>query len=84
MAQIRRRRALPQASSFLRPLAETTDGFDGARAFKHVEQLVAIGRTLQGPREFARTGVHRCQLRSFGCAVDEQDFHASTPVGDVP
>jgi Zn-dependent M28 family amino/carboxypeptidase len=75
----------PQAASFPpAPPAETTGGFDGARAYKHVEQLVAIG-----PHSAGSEGIRRAQeyivaqLKSFGCAVEEQDFHASTPVGDV-
>jgi glutaminyl-peptide cyclotransferase len=76
----------PQAATFPpAPAAETTGGFDGARAYKHVEQLVAIG-----PHPAGSEGIRRAQqyiigqLKSFGCAVEEQDFHAtSTPVGDV-
>lgn len=75
----------PQAASFPpAPPAETTGGFDGARAYKHVEQLVAIG-----PHSAGSEGIRRAQeyiigqLKSYGCAVEEQDFHASTPVGDV-
>jgi|HubBroStandDraft_6_1064221.scaffolds.fasta_scaffold81359_3 glutaminyl-peptide cyclotransferase len=76
----------PQAASFPpAPAPETTGGFDGARAYKHVEQLVAIG-----PHSAGSDGIRRAQeyivgqLKSFGCPVDEQDFHApSTPVGDV-
>ena len=66
------------------PPAETTAGFDGARAYKHVERLVAIG-----PHPAGTDGIHRAQayiteqLKSFGCPVEEQDFHASTPIGDV-
>ncbi len=66
------------------PAAETTGGFDGARAYKHAEQLSAIG-----PHSAGTEGIHRAQayitgqLKSFGCPVEEQDFHASTPVGDV-
>ena len=66
------------------PAAETTGGFDGARAYKHVEQLVAIG-----PHPAGSDGIRRAQayiigqLKSFGCPVEEQDFHASTPIGDV-
>lgn len=67
------------------PAAETTGGFDGGRAYKHVEQLVAIG-----PHSAGSEGIRRAQdyiagqLKSFGCPVEEQDFHApSTPVGDV-
>src|ERR1700730_9370860 len=76
----------PQAATFpSAPAPDTTGGFDGARAYKHVEQLVAIG-----PHSAGSEGIRRAQeyivgqLKSFGCPVEEQDFHApSTPVGDV-
>jgi Zn-dependent M28 family amino/carboxypeptidase len=75
----------PQAATFPpAPAPETTGGFDGARAYKHVEQLVAIG-----PHSAGSQGIRRAQeyivgqLKSFGCPVEEQDFHASTPAGDV-
>ena len=76
----------PQAATFPpAPAPETTGGFDGARAYKHVEQLVAIG-----PHSAGSDAIHRAQeyivgqLKSFGCPVEEEDFHApSTPVGDV-
>ena len=66
------------------PPAATTGGFDGARAYKYVEQLVAIG-----PHSAGSEGIHRAQayiieqLKSFGCPVEEQDFHSPTPIGDV-
>ncbi len=72
------------ASAISAPAAETTGGFDGARAYKHVEQLVAIG-----PHPAGSDGIRRAQayiigqLKNFGCPVEEQDFHASTPIGDV-
>jgi glutaminyl-peptide cyclotransferase len=72
------------ASAITAPAAETTGGFDGARAYKHVEQLVAIG-----PHPAGGDGIHRAQayligqLKGFGCPVEEQDFHTSTPIGDV-
>ena len=72
------------ASAINAPAAETTGGFDGASAYKHVEQLVAIG-----PHPAGSDGIRRAQayiigqLKSFGCPVEEQDFHASTPIGDV-
>jgi hypothetical protein len=75
----------PLASAISAPPAETTGGFDGARAYKHVEQLVAIG-----PHSAGSDGIRRAQayiieqLKSFGCPVEEQDFHApSTPIGSV-
>jgi hypothetical protein len=67
------------------PAADTTGGFNGGRAYKHVEQLVAIG-----PHSAGSEGIRHAQdyiisqLKSFGCPVEEEDFHApSTPVGDV-
>jgi len=76
----------PQAATFPpAPAAATTGGFDGAKAYKHVEQLVAIG-----PHPAGSEGIHRAQqyiiaqLKSFGCSVEEQDFHVpGTPAGDV-
>jgi glutaminyl-peptide cyclotransferase len=59
-------------------------GFDGAQAYEHVRQLVEIG-----PRPPGSDGIHRAQayiigqLKSFGCQVEEHDFHGSTPLGDV-
>jgi glutaminyl-peptide cyclotransferase len=76
----------PQAATFPpAPAAETTGGFDGARAYKHVEQLVAIGPHPAGSEGIRRAQVYIIgQLKSFGCPVEEQDFFArSTPVGDV-
>src|SRR5712671_6460324 len=78
--------AAPQAANFPpAPAAEATGGFDGARAYKHVEQLVAIG-----PHSAGTDGIKRAQeyivgqLKSFGCPVEEEEFHAtSTPVGNV-
>jgi glutaminyl-peptide cyclotransferase len=72
------------ASVITAPPPETTGGFDGARAYKYVERLVAIG-----PHPAGSDGIHRAQayiteqLKSSGCPVEAQDFHASTPVGDV-
>src|ERR1700688_5250504 len=76
----------PQAATFPpAPAPETTGSFDGARAYKHVEQLVAIG-----PHSAGSEGIQRAQeyiigqLKSFGCPVEEENFHApSTPAGDV-
>jgi glutaminyl-peptide cyclotransferase len=78
--------AASQAATFPpAPAPETTGGFDGARAYKHVEQLTAIG-----PHSAGSDGIRRAQdyitgqLKSFGCPVEEENFHApSTPVGDV-
>src|ERR1700680_2780260 len=75
----------PQAATFPpAPAPETTGGFDGARAYKHVQQLVAIGPHAAGTDGIRRAQAYIIeQLKGFGCPVEEQDFHASTPIGDV-
>jgi glutaminyl-peptide cyclotransferase len=67
------------------PPANTTGGFDAARAYQHVANLVAIG-----PHSAGTDGGRRAQeyitgqLQGFGCTVDQQTFTArGTPVGDV-
>jgi glutaminyl-peptide cyclotransferase len=58
--------------------------FDGARAYEHVKHLVEIG-----PRPPDSDGIRRAQayiigqLKSFGCPVEEHDFHASTVLGNL-
>jgi glutaminyl-peptide cyclotransferase len=62
----------------------STGSFDGAEAFEHVRKLVEIG-----PRPPGSEGIHRAQayiisqLKSFGCPVEEHDFHGFTPLGDI-
>ncbi len=64
---------------------ESAATFDGARAYEHARHLVEIG-----PRPPASDGIHRAQayiigqLKSFGCPVEEHDFHASTVLGNLP
>jgi len=66
------------------PTADQTGGFDGAKAYEHVAKLVSFG-----PRPPASEGIRRSQdyiisqLKNFGCEIDQDDFHASTPKGDV-
>ena len=64
--------------------ADKTGGFDGAKAYEHVAKIVAIG-----PRPPDSDGIHREQdyiheqLKGFGCTFEDDDFHASTPIGSV-
>ena len=64
--------------------ADTAATFDGARAYEHVRHLVEIG-----PRPPDSGGIRRAQayivsqLKSFGCPVQERDFHASTALGNL-
>jgi glutaminyl-peptide cyclotransferase len=66
------------------PPADQTGGFDGAKAYEHVAKLVSFG-----PRPPASEGLRRSQeyiiglLKADGCEVDQDDFHASTPKGDI-
>jgi glutaminyl-peptide cyclotransferase len=66
------------------PPASQTGGFDGTKAYEQVAKIVSFG-----PRPPESDGIHhvqdyiRGQLQSFGCTVDEDDFHASTPAGPL-
>jgi glutaminyl-peptide cyclotransferase len=70
---------LPQA-----PPPAQLDGFDAAYTYDQVAKLVAFG-----PRPAGSDANHRqqqyiiAQLKSYGCPVDERDFHTPTPIGDV-
>ena len=74
----------PAAKAGQAPAPDTTGGFDGQRAFRHVEKLVAIG-----PRPPASEGIRKAQqyilgeLKSYGCVVEVDDFKAGTPRGRV-
>jgi hypothetical protein len=76
----------PQAPAPTEPAlpASQTGGFDGAKAYEFTAKLVSFG-----PRPPASDAIHRtqdylrAQLQSFGCQVDEDDFHAQTPIGEV-
>jgi glutaminyl-peptide cyclotransferase len=66
------------------PPASQTGGFDGAKAYDYTAKLVAFG-----PRPAGSDAIHQAQnyilaqLKGFGCEVDVDDFHASTPSGDI-
>jgi len=66
------------------PPASQTGGFDGRKAYDFTAKLVSFG-----PRPPASDAIHRTQdyiistLKGFGCAVDTDDFHSPTPVGDL-
>ena len=58
--------------------------FDGAKAYDFTAKLVSFG-----PRPPATDAIHKTQdyiisqLKSFGCAVDEDNFNSQTPIGNV-
>lgn len=67
------------------PPPETTDGFDGNRAYEQVAKQVSFG-----PRPPGSPAIQKLQeylvseLKSYGCAVDTDSFSADTPIGRVP
>ncbi len=66
------------------PPASQTGGFDGAKAYEHVAKIVSYGPRPPGSEGIRHVQDYiREQLKSYGCTVDEDDFHASAPVGDV-
>ena len=66
------------------PLANTTAGFEGARAYQHVSNLVAIGPRPAGSAAIRRAQDYiRSQLQSFGCTVEEDNFTANVASGPV-
>jgi Peptidase family M28 len=74
----------PPAASQAAPPAARTGGFDGARAFAQLEKLVSFGPRTPGTEAIRREQDYiKSQLESYGCAVEEDNFHASTPIGSV-
>jgi len=68
----------------LAPPPSETGGFDGAAAYDFTATLVTFG-----PRPPASDAIRKTQdyiesqLKTFGCAVDEDAFNAQTPLGKV-
>src|SRR5487761_139811 len=66
------------------PSPQQTGGFNGQRAYAYTAKLVNFG-----PRPPASDAIHRTQayivgeLQGFGCDVGTDDFHASTPIGEL-
>jgi glutaminyl-peptide cyclotransferase len=66
------------------PPASQTGGFDGAAAYDFTAKLVGFGPrppdtdAIRHTQDFILS-----QLKSFGCEVAVDDFHASTPIGSL-
>jgi hypothetical protein len=59
-------------------------GFDAARAFDHLKQMVAIGPRPAGSPQIRQTRAYITrQLSAMGLTVQEQPFVAATPIGRV-
>jgi glutaminyl-peptide cyclotransferase len=58
--------------------------FDGARAFEHLKQVVAIGPRPAGSEGARKTRDYiKQQMSALGLTATEQAFDAATPVGTV-
>jgi peptidase M28-like protein len=77
--------ATPPRVQLSAPSPALTGGFDGARAYEHVRYLVALG-----PRPPGSEAIHKAQTyivtqrKSYGCPVEEHDFHGSSVLGELP
>lgn len=66
------------------PPASQTGGFDGAQAYAYVVKLVTFGPHPPDTPAIRQVQSYiRSQLKSFGCPVSVDDFHAQTPVGTL-
>lgn len=67
------------------PPPETTDGFDGQRAYEQVAKQVSFGPRPAGSPALAQLQNYlESELKSYGCTVDSDSFSADTPAGRLP
>jgi glutaminyl-peptide cyclotransferase len=67
------------------PAPDTTDGFNGHRAYELVEKQVSFGPRPAGSPELAKLQDYLLtELKSYGCTVETDDFSADTPAGRLP
>ena len=66
------------------PTSGPAAAFDGARAFEHLKQVVAIGPRPAGSEGARKTRDYiKQQMSALGLTTTEQAFDAATPVGTV-
>ncbi|HVS74967.1 MAG TPA: M28 family peptidase [Candidatus Acidoferrales bacterium] len=66
------------------PPPEKTGGFDGRKAFAHVARLTQMGARQSGtPGILPAQQYILSELKSYGCTVETDDFHADTPAGSL-
>lgn len=67
------------------PPTDQTGGFDGQRAYAYTAKLVSFGPRPSGSDAIKQTQNYiYSELHADGCQIDEDDFHAQTPVGTIP
>lgn len=66
------------------PPAQQTGGFDGQRAYDYTAKLVSFGPHPSGSDAIKQTQNYiYSELHGDGCQIDEDNFHAQTPVGTI-
>jgi hypothetical protein len=74
----------PQGAPSSAEAAPRATGFDGQRAWQHLEQIVAIGPRPSGSPELRQTRAYITRaVSAFGVTLQEQRFTAATPRGPV-
>ena len=74
-----------QQSEDTAPPADKTGGFDGKRAYAHVEKQVAFGPRPSGSAAIGKLQEYiQSELTSYGCKVDVDSFSSDTPAGRLP
>jgi len=74
----------PTQTPAARPAAPAASGFDSARAWEHLRQMVGIGPRPSGSAQIRQTRAYITrQLAAVGLTVQEQPFTATTPIGRV-
>jgi glutaminyl-peptide cyclotransferase len=66
------------------PPPSKTGGFDGQKAYEQVAKQVSFGPRPAGSAALSRLQEYlESELKSYGCAVDVDNFSADTPAGRV-
>jgi hypothetical protein len=66
------------------PPASQTGGFDGAKAYDFTAKIVGFGPRPPDSEAIRATQRYiHAQLEGFGCAMDEDDFRAESPIGSL-
>ena len=76
--------AAPATTAPATPASPASPAVDGARAFEHVKQMVAMGPRPAGSAAIERTRAYiTTQIEAMGLKVEPQPFMSSTPAGQV-
>ena len=76
--------ALTGAGRPLTAALQAPAAFDGAKAWDHLKQMVAIGPRPAGSATLRQTRAYLTrQIAAMGLKVEEQPFTADTPIGKV-